>query len=131
MGRANDWLMQAIEDLAWGEETFNSRRYAQVCFIAQQAAEKALKALSLHRGHILPKSHSVRSLALALKVNGEIEAAGRYLDRFYIASRYPDAYPEGYPSQYIEEKDASMALEHCRKVIASVKGEIPENAPHL
>lgn len=48
--RAKAWLEQAEDDLAWGEDSLKSDHYAQVCFIAQQIAEKAIKAMAFLRG---------------------------------------------------------------------------------
>ena len=124
--RAPDWYAQAVEDLSWAEDTLRSGRFAQACFVAQQAAEKALKALALHQQCDLPRSHSVLLLAKALEINGEIESAGRYLDRYYISGRYPDAYPAGYPSQFIEKEDAENALRHAEVVIKTVGNLLDE-----
>lgn len=48
--RANDWLNQAIRDLGQAKDSYAAGRYQWVCFSAQQAAEKAVKALHLHLG---------------------------------------------------------------------------------
>ncbi|MEZ0318522.1 MAG: HEPN domain-containing protein [Pyrobaculum sp.] len=42
--RWRDWLDDAEDDLA-AEALYQLGRYAKACFLAQQAAEKALKAL--------------------------------------------------------------------------------------
>jgi hypothetical protein len=46
--RANDWFRQAEDDLHWAEDTLKAGRYAQVCYISQQVAEKSLKAYALY-----------------------------------------------------------------------------------
>ena len=48
--RSRDWLRQAIHDLEQAEESRRAGRYDWACFAAQQAAEKAVKALHLHFG---------------------------------------------------------------------------------
>jgi len=45
--RTKDWLRQAERDLAHSKADLKGRYYEWVCFSAQQAAEKALKAGSL------------------------------------------------------------------------------------
>lgn len=44
--RVKDWLDQALNDLEWGQASAASDFHSQACFIAQQVAEKALKALA-------------------------------------------------------------------------------------
>lgn len=109
-GRHFDWLHQAQDDLDCANDIFKAKRYTQCCFLCQQGAEKAAKALGYFNGADIIRGHSITSIFSALKVNGELEKAGKYLDRFYISARYPDAYPAGYPSQYIEKEDAEKAL---------------------
>lgn len=48
--RARDWLKQAANDLEWARDSFKNGHWAQVCFVCQQIAEKALKAIALSRG---------------------------------------------------------------------------------
>lgn len=48
MNRARDWLYQAERDLEMAEVARGVSRHEWACFAAQQAAEKAVKALYLH-----------------------------------------------------------------------------------
>ncbi len=48
--RARDWMSQALRDLEQAEDSRMARRHEWACFAAQQAAEKAVKALHLHLG---------------------------------------------------------------------------------
>ena len=41
MSRYRDWLRQAENDLLWAEHSLAGGFWAQTCFVAQQAAEKA------------------------------------------------------------------------------------------
>lgn len=54
------WLDQAKADLKWPQHLFTEGVYYLVCFLAQQAAEKALKAFlwALTEGIVI--GHSVR-----------------------------------------------------------------------
>lgn len=45
MRRHEDWLKQAYSDLQAAEDSAGSDHHEWACFQAQQAAEKALKAL--------------------------------------------------------------------------------------
>jgi len=50
--RWSDWLDDAEDDLAAAKELYRAGRFAKACFLAQQAAEKALKALLIKRGGV-------------------------------------------------------------------------------
>lgn len=52
MNRSGDWLAQAERDLAQAESSRRQGHHEWACFAAQQAAEKAVKALNLHRDAI-------------------------------------------------------------------------------
>ncbi|MEM3506642.1 MAG: HEPN domain-containing protein [Candidatus Bathyarchaeia archaeon] len=43
--RVNDWLRQALKDLEHAKKSLGLSDYEWTCFAAQQAAEKAVKAL--------------------------------------------------------------------------------------
>ena len=103
--RAFDWLLQAQVDGKFANFGMQHSHFSQVCFIAQQAAEKAIKALAYDRD-LDVKGHSITIIAAKLKVNGEIEAAGRLLDQYYISARYPDFLPAGAPFQFISKNQA-------------------------
>src|SRR6056297_3156775 len=78
--------MQAEEDLLWARETLNNGRFSQACFAAQQVGEKAIKALALRRGNDEIRSHSIREIAAALEINGEVETIAKRLDLYYISA---------------------------------------------
>ena len=48
--RARDWFNQAVRDLEQAQDSQKAGRHEWACFAAQQAAEKAVKALHLHQG---------------------------------------------------------------------------------
>ncbi len=48
--RALDWFRQALRDLDQADESRRTGRHEWACFAAEQAAEKAVKALHLHLG---------------------------------------------------------------------------------
>ena len=48
--RAGDWFSQALRDLEQARDSKQAGRHEWACFAAHQAAEKAVKALHLHRG---------------------------------------------------------------------------------
>lgn len=75
-----DWLEEAEDDLAAARDLYGTGRYAKACFLAQQAAEKALKALLMKRVGIYEGTHSVVSLleraGTSVGVPHEVLAAG-------------------------------------------------------
>lgn len=121
MARAEDWLAQARNDLDWGLTSMESGFYSQACFIAQQVAEKALKAVAYHRGAELIKGHSVLAVCRELGINGTLEEQARLLDQFYIPTRYPDAQPAGAPFQYFSRDQAEKALAFARNFLAAAQ----------
>jgi HEPN domain-containing protein len=89
------WLQLADEDLAMARLALAQRIYRQTCFHAQQAAEKALKALLLTRHGTYPRTHSLEDL-LVFDTSGELnewEEACQRLSQFYLTTRYIDAVP--------------------------------------
>ena len=119
--RWNDWLAQAENDLEWGRASVDRGFYSQACFIAQQAAEKSLKAMAFKGGAEIVKSHSVKQIALSLGLNGEIEKAAAVLDQYYITARYPDGLPEGAPFQAFTLEQATLALELAQMIVIRVR----------
>lgn len=119
--RWRDWLMQAEEDLLWARETLKNGRFSQACFAAQQVGEKAIKALALRRGNDEIRSHSIREIAAALEINGEVEAIAKRLDLYYISARYPDAFPSGAPFEYFTEDQAREAVDFAGRLVSIVR----------
>ncbi len=107
--RSLDWLRQAQNDLEFAEQGIQTKHYSQVCFLAQQAAEKAIKAIAYFQEFEV-RGHSVAMIARSLGYNGEIEEAGKILDQYYISTRYPDALPGGAPFEFFTEKQARESL---------------------
>jgi len=62
---AQSWLAKANDDLAIADLVLNSEIGVEwaACFHAQQAAEKAVKAMLVHLGIDFPKSHRLDLLA--------------------------------------------------------------------
>ena len=56
------WLKQAERDLDDAQYAFSGERYSLVCFLSQQAAEKAIKAFLYLSGEERVLGHSVADL---------------------------------------------------------------------
>lgn len=122
--RAGDWLKQAEEELAWAKDALSSKRWASVCFTAQQVAEKSLKAIALARGALQIKSHSTREIAGALGIDGDLDEKAKILDQYYITTRCPDAFATGAPFEYFVEKQAREALEFAVAFVDRARSEV-------
>lgn len=120
-GRAGDWLAQAEDDLKWAGSSFRDGHLAQTCFICQQVAEKALKAVALLRGYESVRGHSVAAMATALAINDEILDAARRLDQYYITARYPDALPAGAPFELFTLEQAKEAIGFAERVLTCAR----------
>src|ERR1700694_2036726 len=66
------WLQRARSDLAPARTALGSTEVLRedVCFHAQQCAEKALKALLVHRRIVYPRTHALETLIDLLKASG-------------------------------------------------------------
>jgi HEPN domain-containing protein len=86
------WLARAKSNLVRARAVLPDAYLEDCCFDAQQAAEKALKAVLLRRGKPIPRSHDLAYLLSALEEHGPIPAdvlAGAELTQFAVVSRYP------------------------------------------
>lgn len=122
--RSKDWLQQAENDLQFAGYALSGKYFSQVCFVSQQAAEKALKALAFHRGSKAIIGHSVKKIAEELKLNSEVDKAARILDQYYITARYPDGLPAGSPHNFFSEDEARSAIEAAEIIFKRVKNEM-------
>ena len=88
---ADRWLTTAKDDLDSAAILSRSSKFAHACFHAQQAAEKAVKAV-WYLVDSDPWGHSIKKLIDDLeqvdinkyKILIKLERSGRLLDRFYI-----------------------------------------------
>ena len=65
-----EWLNRARSNLTHAEATSSEVLLEDLCFDAQQAAEKAIKAVFIHRGEFFPYIHDLAKLLRRLKKNG-------------------------------------------------------------
>jgi HEPN domain-containing protein len=118
--RSADWIAQADRDLDAARAQVSAGYYEWACFISQQAAEKALKAV-LQSWGAEAWGHSVRNLLAAVEERAGTDArrseAALTLDKFYIPARYPNGYAEGKPGDYITAKDAEDAVGSAEEII--------------
>jgi HEPN domain-containing protein len=124
MSEAARWLEQARRDLDDARYADAGSRWNLACFLAQQAAEKALKAFLYHRGAEVVWGHSVAELcrdsAEHDKTFADIGKEAAALDQYYIPTRYPNGLPGGIPADAYTQSDADRALRLSTTVIEAV-----------
>ena len=114
------WFTQALRDFKASKDSLDDGNYEWSCFQAQQAAEKAVKALLYAHGRIA-WGHSIVELLNTLRnvedVSEELYVCGRELDRHYIPSRYPNAFESGYPGLYYDRTTAERCITCSKNII--------------
>ena len=122
-GTAARWFEQAKWDLKSAEDSRAAENHEWACFQAQQAVEKALKAVLLAAGVARPSTHSVRLLLTECERVDPGFAELRFaaeLDQFYVPTRYSDGLPGDVPHNYYTEEAAQKCLSLASSVIAFV-----------
>jgi HEPN domain-containing protein len=88
-----EWIRRAKSNLALARNVIPDVDYADLCFDAQQAAEKAVKAVFIHRDETFPYSHDLERLLGLLEGNGlkapKYVHLAKELTRFAHKTRYP------------------------------------------
>jgi HEPN domain-containing protein len=121
------WLRKADHDLLNIQNNLAAREipWDTVCFHAQQAAEKVLKAFLIARGRDLSKTHDlVALLAKCVECDAglaDLESDCRKLTSYGVAARYPDDLFE--PGE-ADGRDVVAAAHRIRTKILSL---LPKN----
>ena len=125
---AGRWLQQAANDLAFAEHGLRLGFHAQACFLAQQAAEKAVKGVHYLRGSRVVIGHSVDGLLAGLEAAGFAVAGlrplGAQLDLHYIPTRYPNGLPGNVPFEVYTAAQASQAIDAAHRILAFARTQI-------
>jgi HEPN domain-containing protein len=122
------WLKTGEDDLDAAVVLRENGKFPQASFYAQQAGEKALKAVWYH-ADADPWGHSIRKLIEDLESEDlnlyerlkSVLRAGTLLDRFYIPTRYPNGLPELTPGEAYMDEDAESCIRHASEILSSVK----------
>jgi len=127
------WLAQATDDLCFAEWLLEENRFFDKgCFIAQQAAEKALKACLYGQGARTVLGHSVLELLERLVSRfrdlAKLKDDARLLDRFYIPTRYPNGLPGGAPFEAFVRDDLEQAISMASRIVGAA-GQILGRKP--
>ncbi len=120
IGTPQDWLRRAKGNLARAKQSKPKEAFWEdLCFDAQQAAEKAVKAVLRFHRFDFPKTHDLRQLFTLLDskgkaVPGEIWDAVDLAD-YAVETRYPG------PAEAVTKKEYGEAVVLAQKVIKWAK----------
>jgi HEPN domain-containing protein len=129
--QAERWLATAEEDLQAVQALLDAKMYAQACFYAQQAGEKAVKAL-WYAIDADPWGHSVQRLIADFPRRDDLPGPGTWiaqaaaLDKFYIPTRYPNGLPDLTPGQVYQRDEAEHGLQTARSLVAACRRWLEE-----
>lgn len=126
-----EWLNRARSDLELARSLKPDVYLEDLCFHAQQAAEKAVKALLIHYGKPFPYVHDLATLLTLLEQIGVpvpafIREAER-LTRFAVLTRYPSTAPPIAESEYWEA--IAVAESVIRWAEEQLKAQEAEHGP--
>lgn len=111
-----NWWKQAKKDLVAAKNSLNSKDYEWACFQSNQSAEKALKALFLHKKRAIAPTHNLISLGRSLELPEELINSLKELNPEYTVARYPDA-ANAAPFETYTEQKAKEKIEQAEKVL--------------
>jgi HEPN domain-containing protein len=115
-GSAADWLRRARSDLALaGIALPRDVLYNELCFHAQQAAEKSIKAVLVHCGIEFRKVHNIDYLMTLLPPEVSVPPAAEEivsLTSYAVMFRYPGDYED------VTEEEYQWAIQAVRAVYA-------------
>lgn len=116
-----DWVEQAEHDLAAAKDNRTGGWWDVAAVLAEQAGEKAAKALWLaSKRQNVPRTHAVDDILANLGAPDHIVAAGRALARTYWAYRYPNSV-NGAPFRLVREADADERIRDAEEVLEWVR----------
>jgi len=123
-GTPRDWLARARSNLILAQQPKPEGAFWEdLCFQAQQAAEKALKAVLIHYGIAFSRVHSIEALLdlmpPALDVPESLRPAAKLSD-FAVMTRYPGDYPP------VTEEEYTDAVRGAHTVVAWAEGMLAE-----
>lgn len=127
---ARRWLAQAENDLEFARLALREEFFHQACFVAQQSAEKSVKAIGYALGDRTIIGHSVvmlveRYVGRVPELASLVEEAG-VLDQLYIPTRYPNGLPGGVPYAAFHEPQAHAAIEAGERFLALAREHVDE-----
>lgn len=114
-GSPQDWLRFARSDLSFAKAPLpNQGLLETICFHAQQAVEKSLKAILVARRIDFPKTHNIKTLVehlpVELRVQFDSEAASELTD-YAVVTRYPAEF------EPVDAEETRQAVDVAEEVV--------------
>ncbi len=120
-------MRQAEADFQHARRSLATGSYEWACFAAQQAAEKAVKALFIQR-HRDAWGHTVSILLAHLSdlvaVPPELIEKAKVLDKHYIPARYPNGFEAGAPTDFYTRGEAETAIVLAGEIVEFCKDNL-------
>jgi HEPN domain-containing protein len=128
--RSGDWFAQAERDLEQARASARDERHEWACFAAQQAAEKAVKALHLAMGQEA-FGHTIAKLLteLPIQADGVLVEKARVLDNFYVPTRSANGHPEGAPFEHYGVLQSHEAIAYAGEILGFVRARLAGPRP--
>lgn len=114
----SEWLDKAREDLEVAQVLYEKAFFEPTAFHCQQAAEKSLKAVYVHKFAELVKTHELGFLAEKVSIPKELFSNCERLNSFFLSPRYPSM------REKVSHDDAQLALKDAREVFEWAKATL-------
>jgi HEPN domain-containing protein len=126
--RYADWFRQAEADLRHARNSLEDGDFEWSCFAAQQAAEKALKAVFQKLG-MDAWGHTLTALignlpADVAQPSETLVNYARMLDKHYIPTRYPNGFASGAPTDFYTKEEARSAIGNAEAILEFCRDQI-------
>lgn len=118
-----EWIRRARSNLAQSRQRADGVYLEDLCFQAQQAAEKALKAVLMLRAQQPPRSHNIGDLLTRAALSGaqvpETLLESSILSDYAVQARYPSA------AEPVDETEWGAAVRLAEAVVEWASGQLP------
>jgi HEPN domain-containing protein len=126
--RYADWFRQAEADLRHARNSLEDGDFEWSCFAAQQAAEKALKAVFQKLG-MDAWGHTLTVLignlpADVAQPSETLVNYARMLDKHYIPTRYPNGFASGAPTDFYTKEEALTAIRNAEAILEFCRDQV-------
>ena len=128
------WLAQAEADLRAAETSAKGGHFEWACFQAQQAAEKALKAVLFKHGLTTAWGHSLVNLvgeaAAREPALSTLDPDARLLDKYYVPTRNPNGLAApSIPATFYTQQDSAACLASARSILTACRKYVGGSTP--
>jgi HEPN domain-containing protein len=126
---AQKWLREAESDLKAARDSLKAENYNWACFQARQCGEKAIKSFLYNKGYTSIMTHSLKELvteASKLEKFIQIKEEAKFLDMFYLPTRYPNTLAGNLtPSEFYEREDAQKCISCAESILKITRSYLP------